>query len=123
MRSTTKPAPDAASHQRRLPSFLKSYFWEYDFQVLSWAKDRHLVTCRILEEGGWRATRWLRRRVDDEGLRQFLYQRQGRGLSRRQLRYWPLILDLPKRDVDVWLNRPERQIWDNRGKLPCPKVS
>jgi hypothetical protein len=61
--------------------------------------------------------------MDDDRLRQYLYQRCGRGLSRRQLRYWQLILDLPGRDVDAWLDLPGRQIWDNRGRLPCPEES
>lgn len=106
-----------------LPRFLRPYFWEYDFRVLSWEAHSYFVTGRILEEGGWRAICWLRNRLGDDGLRGHLYRRQGRGLSRRQLRYWEVILELPKRDVDAWLSLPGRQIWDNRGKLPCPNES
>jgi hypothetical protein len=99
-----------------LPRFLRPLFWEYDFHVLNWKRDWYLVTGRVLSRGDWRDVCWLRRRLGDEGLRSWLRASEGRGLSRKQIRYWELILDLPKHEVDAWLARPGRVIWDNRVK-------
>lgn len=55
---------------------------------------------RILTRGGWKANCWLRKRATDDGLRAWLIEHRGADLGPKQLRYWELILDLPKRQVD-----------------------
>lgn len=102
----TRPPP--------LPTFLRPLFWEYDFRKLSWKQHAHLVTGKILARGDWRALVWLRRKLGDPGLREWIIRGQGRGLSRRQVRYWELILDLPHRLVNQWLADPGRRSWDDR---------
>jgi Family of unknown function (DUF6922) len=100
--------------RRRLPEMLRPFFWDYRFGSLSWEKDQHLVIARTLEVGSLTALRWLRRKLGDDALREWLLQRQGRGLSRQQLRFWEVILDIPRRIVDKWLSDPRRRIWDER---------
>jgi len=43
-----------------------------------------------------------------------LFAPRGAGLTARQLRFWQIILDLPRRQVDGWLAAPGRKIWDQR---------
>jgi hypothetical protein len=99
-----------------LPDLLRPLFWEYDFGALTWEADRDLIMARVLASGGWEAVRWLRSRVGDSELRDWIERRRGRGLSRQQLRFWELILGLPRRQVDAWLVEEGRQIWHDRAR-------
>jgi hypothetical protein len=99
---------------RRLPARLRPFFWDHDFGRLRWERDVDLITGRLLADGDWEAVCWLRRRLGDAALRAWLERRQGAGLSPRQLRFWELILHLPRRTVSRWLAAPGRQVWDRR---------
>jgi hypothetical protein len=100
----------------KLPRTLRPFFWDYDFGRLSWKADRDLVIARILAVGNWDSLRWLRRRLPDPELRDWLIQRRGAGLSNRHLRFWELILGLPHRQVNAWLAQPGRQAWEGRNR-------
>jgi len=106
---------DTMSRARKLPESMRPLFWDCPFAQLHWPTHRDFVTARVLACGDWQALRWLRRRLGDNDLRQWLMHRQGAGLSRRQLRFWELILELPHRTVDSWLARPSQRIWDQKG--------
>ena len=103
-----------SEYASRLPAMLRPLFWDYDFETLIWERDRDLVTARILALGTWEAVTWLRSRLGDRALRDWIERRQGRGLSPQQLRFWELILGLPHRQVNAWLAAQGRQIWDKR---------
>jgi hypothetical protein len=74
-----------------LPSELKSLFWDHDFRKLRWETDRDLITARILSVGEWAHITWLRRRLSNDALREWILRRRGAGLSPKQLRFWELI--------------------------------
>jgi hypothetical protein len=97
-----------------LPSLLRPLFWEYDFAALTWEQDRDLLIARILTVGGWEAIRWLRRHCGDSALRDWIIHRQGARLTPRQLRFWELILGLPTHQVDFWVARAKRSLWEQR---------
>lgn len=99
---------------RSLPKHLRSLFWDYNFKDLTWNEDADLIAARVLAVGHWEAIRWLRRRLGDPGLRDWILRRRGRGLTPQQLRFWELILKLPHREVNAWLADPARRIWDRR---------
>lgn len=105
----------ASSSPDDLPEPLRALFWDHDFAALDWRRDREFVIGRVLETGSWDAIRWLRREAGDQSLRDWILRHSGRSLSSEQLRFWQLILDLPADVVDVWLQSPERRIWENRG--------
>src|ERR1700722_3257708 len=90
----------------KLARSLRLLFWDYDFARLSWEADRDLIIGRILAVGDSNSLRWLRRRLPDAELRSWLIHRRGPGLSNRHLRYWELILDLPRRQVNEWFADP-----------------
>ena len=97
-----------------LPDYIVALFWDYDPAVLDWERQRSFITQRVLAVGTLEAVRWLRGRLGDDALRSWLLRHEGRGLSRRQLRFWQLILELPDQQVDAWLAEPARQIWEGR---------
>ncbi|MFV2069156.1 MAG: hypothetical protein ACC645_19485, partial [Pirellulales bacterium] len=60
---------------------------------------------------------WLRKAVGDAALRHWILESQGRLLSRKQLRFWELVLKLPTDQVSLWLANTWRETWDDRA---CP---
>jgi hypothetical protein len=99
---------------KTLPRQLKPLFWEYDFGKLTWPQCKHTVIAKVLSYGTWQDIRWLRTKVSDEELHNWICKRHGRTLTPRQLNYWRIVLGLPRRDVTQWLSDSARQIWDNR---------
>ena len=97
-----------------LRTMLRDLFWDHDFEALDWESDRDLVVSRILVSGSWQAVTWLRSRLGDQALREWLERCDGDGLSSRQLRFWELILDLPRQQVNRWLNDEARRTWEGR---------
>jgi len=106
------------SHQAapvtELSPFLEAFFWDYDFAALTWESDRDLIVARVLAAGDWDAVSWLRSQLGDAALRQWLLEHHGGSLSPQRLRFWQLILRLPRRQVDAWLNAEGRITWDSR---------
>lgn len=86
------------SRPRRLPlpRLLAPLFWDQRFRSLRWDRDRDFVVRRVLESGDWRSVSWLRDRLGDDGLRAWLCdpRRRRGGLSRRQVRFWELVLEV-----------------------------
>ena len=99
---------------RELPDMLRPFFWDYDFDTLSWEDDRALIIARVLTSGDWEAVTWLRARAEDHSLREWIERHQGGELSPQKLRFWELILGLPHRQVSVWLSTERRKIWEKR---------
>ena len=86
-----------------LPKRLHQLFWDYDAAALGWPSDRELITSRILASGDWDSVKWLMGRATKSELRRFLVKRRGRGLEPRQLRFWELVLEIPREEVNRWL--------------------
>ncbi len=97
-----------------LPRILKPYFWDYSFSRLSLKTDHDLIIRRVLSNGSWEAILWIRKKIGDENLKKWLIAHQGRGLSPRQLRFWELILDLPKPQVNTWVKAARETPWGKR---------
>lgn len=97
-----------------LPEELSRYFWDYHRDELSWEEHRDTIVARLLEAGGWDATRWLLDRIGDEELRELILRREGRGLDRKRLRFWQTILELPPERVDRWIAAREPDPWAHR---------
>jgi len=110
------PATSLPDVSDRLPEILRPLFWDTDFDQVSWQEHRDYVVRRILSAGTWDAVGWLRGRLDDAELRQWIVQHRGRGLSSRQIRFWEVVLDLPSAEVDAWLADEGRKLWEGRGR-------
>lgn len=107
--------PDKARNRKEsLPARLKPFFWDVPFRSLTLDRDRDLIMRRLLDRGDWESVKWLRTRYSDRDLGNWLVDRRGAGLSPSKLRFGELILDLPERDVNDWLQDENRRIWDER---------
>jgi len=109
-----KATTNAARSRHTLPPFVRGLFWDLDPRSLRWDRDQELIVGRILASGPWETVQWLRARTGDEALRGWIEKHEGKGLSPQQLRYWQLVLGIPKRQVDRWLQSDRRQVWDRR---------
>ena len=98
----------------KLPAPVRKLFWDTDVRALRWDRHREAIIGRVLASGTWADVTWLRKTVGDPALHEWILRHEGRGLTPQQLRFWELILDLPRREVDRWLRSPSRQIWDHR---------
>ena len=97
-----------------LPDELRTLFWDYDLERISWAESRHTIVLRLLEKGGMQAVRWLRERMSDDEIREFLVRRRGRGIDPRRLRFWSLLLGIPRSEVDEWIEAARQNPWYRR---------
>lgn len=100
--------------ETKLPEMFKQFFWDYEFNTLSWSRHRDLIVRRVLRQGSWQAIGWLRRQIGDEDLRRWLVEHQGGRLSPRQLRFWEVILDLPTESVRQWVEQAKNNPWSER---------
>ena len=106
-----------------LPELLRRYFWDYDPARLSWEKTRPTILGRLLQTGGWDAVRWLRANAGDDEIRAHLLRTRGRGLDPKRLRYWELVLDLPKEQVDAWVATARANPWYQRTRRGSPTTT
>ncbi|HEX2202792.1 MAG TPA: hypothetical protein VHG91_05830 [Longimicrobium sp.] len=97
-----------------LSELVRRYLWEHDPERITWESSRHTIVAKLLQVGGWDAVRWLRANVGDNELREFLARRRGRGIDPKRLRFWELVLDLPKAEVDAWIAAARADPWHRR---------
>ena len=97
-----------------LPTGLRSLFWDLPSVRLTLERDRDLIVSRVLRSGGWREASILRRLIGDAGLRDWILRSNARGLSPAQVRFWELILDLPKKKADAWVDSARASVWESR---------
>ena len=103
-----------SEHVELLPEFLKGLFWQSDLRDVSWSEHRDYIINQILLVGDRRQVDWLRSKISDDELRAFILRKRGRGLGKRDLRFWAAVLEIPKTEIDQILSQPSRQVWDNR---------
>lgn len=97
-----------------LPEQLRACFWDYDPDQISWERSRHTIILRLLASGGMHAVRWLREQMSDDEIREFIVRRRGRGIEPRRLRFWSVLVGIPRCEVDEWLDAVRRNPWHNR---------
>jgi hypothetical protein len=97
-----------------LPLALRPLFWDLPAGRLNLARDRDLIISRVLTRGGWRDASILRRRIGDQGLREWILRSNAQGLSPAQVRFWELILDLPQKKADAWVRSARASVWERR---------
>ncbi len=105
-------APEA--EPTSLPASVKKLFWDTNVRSLRWDRHGEAIIGRVLATGTWADVTWLRKATGDTALREWILRHEGRGLTPQQLRFWQLLLDLPRREVDRWLRSESRQVWDRR---------
>ena len=97
-----------------VPPSISVLFWDVGRRPFELRSHLSLLVRRVLNEGSWAACQWLRTELGDAVVRQQLQELGGRGVDRRALRLWQILLQLPESQVSAWLEAPERRIWDHR---------
>jgi len=97
------------------PPEVRRLFWDRKPASLQPGVHRSFVIQRVLCSGGLGALRWLRSLASDEELRRHLEAREGREVDPRRLRYFELVLGLPRAEVTAWIRRQRRSPAPGRG--------
>lgn len=80
-----------------LPSFLKKYFWDTDFDQVDVQKHTPEVIGRILEHGNQEAVAWLRKNFTKKKIADCLFH--FRFVSPKSANFWAIIYDLPREKI------------------------
>ena len=99
---------------KELPFRFKPFFWDCNFRQLRWENDRDFIINRILLHGDWDSLRWLKGQIGETSLREWILQHNGAQLPPPQLRFWELVLQLPKLQVSSWINSRRKGLWEQR---------
>lgn len=82
---------------KKLPKFLKRYFWDVDFGKIDARKYPPYIITRLLNYGDEKALRWLKGNFSKEEQRVALSK--AGDISTRSANFWAIILGLPKKDI------------------------
>ncbi len=97
---------------KKLPKFLKKYFWDVEFKEIDLRKRRVYVLKRILEYGDEQAVAWMRKNFKKPEIRNLLTNY--RGCSLKSANFWAFLLDIPKEEV-LCMKKPsskaQKRIW------------
>lgn len=91
---------------RKLPSFLKKYFWEVDFNKLDVTKYPKYVTARLMEYGDLKAIKWLKKNFSNRQINNVL--KHSRQISNKSAIFWALIQRVKENEV-LCLSREYRE--------------
>ncbi len=74
----------------KLPNFLKIYFWDCDFKVLSLEKHHEFITTRLMNFGDLKAIKWLIKHSTKRDLKRVVDN--SRGLETKSYNFWKKML-------------------------------
>ena len=74
----------------RLPEDFKKYFWDCDFDTISFHKNIRLITERILNYGDENSIKWLFEKVNPETLKAII--KLSRNLNNKTKNYWNTLM-------------------------------
>lgn len=94
-------------HMKKLPKFLKEYFWEIDFESLDRDKYPMYVIKRILEYGDEMAIKWMGKNFSLDEIKEVVCNT--RDLSLISASFWAVVLDIDKKGVRC-LSKPYLEI-------------
>ncbi len=98
--------------RKKIPEYLKRYFWEINAEDLDVKKYRIYILKRILEYGDDKAVAWLWRNFKKSEIKDVLIN--CRGLSQKSANYWAIILGLPRKRVrclSIPSQKGQKRIW------------
>jgi hypothetical protein len=86
-----------ASVNDPLPEFLRSFFWDVDFERLRVEGHERYIIERVLEYGDDRSIRWLWRTFGPSAVARVV--RRSRRISPNTANLWALVLDIPRGQI------------------------
>jgi hypothetical protein len=97
---------------KKLPRFLKKYFWDVEFEKIDFDNRKMYILKRILEYGDEKAVRWMRRSFEEGEIKNALCN--FRGYSQKSANFWAFILGIKKEDVKCLsrsFRETQKQFW------------
>lgn len=82
---------------KKLPEFLRTYFWDVDFDKLDMNAYPKYVLSRILEYGNEKAVRWMKKSYTKDDVADVLFRL--RSVSPKSANFWALIYDIDRKKV------------------------
>ena len=107
---------------RAVPECVAELFWDAPARPLELARYESLLVRRIVNEGRWPACLWLRATLGDRTIEKWLRRSRGRGVGRRALRLWQVLLGLPESMVGGSARGSRRKPDDLEAVLPKVRV-
>ena len=92
---------------KKLPIFLKQYFWDVAFEKINPEKSRTFVLKRILDRGNDKALKWMLKHYTKDDIRQLLLTT--RDLSAKTANFWADLLNINHKKVPC-LQKPYSRI-------------
>lgn len=92
---------------KKLPSFLKQYFWDVDFGKIDFAKSKAFILKRVLDRGDSRALEWLFQHYTRDDIKNLLLTT--RDLSPKTANFWATYLNIDHSKVPC-LQKPYARI-------------
>lgn len=81
---------------KKLPKFLKRYFWDVDFEKMDPSRSRIFVLGRLIECGDGKAAAWIRKTFDrDEVAKLLAYAR----IDPKSGNFWAVVFDIDRKKV------------------------
>ena len=90
-----------------LPLCLKQYFWDVEFEKIDTERSAVFIMKRIMEYGNEEAVIWMKKHYTKKAMREIL--RRYRGLSKKSICFWSLILDVPEEEI-ACSNKPFKEM-------------
>jgi len=93
---------------KKLPQFLKQYFWDVDFSKLDKKNYSQFIIERILEYGDEKAVKWLSQNFTKSEIKRTLTKR--RNISPLSANYWSLILRVSKDQIPCLQKQSQKKL-------------
>ena len=97
---------------KKLPKFLRKYFWDTEFNKIDVQKRRVYVLKKILEYGNERAVKWMWGNFNKPEIINALSNY--RGYSQKSANFWALLLGISREKVICLkksLSKKQKKIW------------
>lgn len=91
----------------KLPEYLRSYFWDVDFDAMKIGESPMFVVKRVIDRGDSQALRWLNLHYSKDIIGKLL--RESRDLSAKTATFWADFLGLNHSEV-ICLQKPYSRI-------------
>ncbi len=98
---------------RKLPGFLKEYFWDVDFDKIDPNKSNIYIAEKLLEYGDMRSVKWLLKTYGQNLIKKVIMTRSN--VSPKTANFWGDMLNVPKSQIPSLRNcfsNPLPSIWD-----------
>ncbi|MEK7376037.1 MAG: hypothetical protein AABZ57_02555 [Candidatus Margulisiibacteriota bacterium] len=82
---------------KKLPGFLKKYFWDVDYKKMNINNRKIFILKRMLEYGDEKAVEWMRKNFRKSEIRYVLCN--FRGYSSKSANFWSIMLGVNKEKV------------------------